>query len=144
MTIQAQILELLARLRAELGLAVLLITHDLAVVAETCDRVVVMYAGEAVETAPVEAIFRRPRHPYARALLAALPRLGSPERALAAIPGRVPAAGDLPPGCAFHPRCAEAMDECRERAPALVTVEPGQRARCLLYPQPAEPGADPP
>jgi len=134
-TIQAQILELLDRLRHELDLAVLLITHDLAVVAETCDRVAVMYAGEVVEEAPVEALFARPAHPYTRGLLAALPRLGAEvERGrLAAIPGTVPDPARLPAGCPFHPRCPERMPMCDQRVPELYDVEPGVRARCFLH-----------
>ncbi len=136
-TIQAQILELLERLRGELGLAVLLITHDLAVVAETCERVVVMYAGEAVEEAPVERLFADPQHPYTRGLLAALPRLstaGETRRTrLEPIPGRVPAPAGLPAGCAFHPRCAEVFEPCSTRAPELIQVASDHTARCLLY-----------
>jgi peptide/nickel transport system ATP-binding protein len=137
-TIQAQILELLADLRRDLGLAVLLITHDLAVVAETCDRALVFYAGQVVEEAPVGTLFRRPAHPYTRALLAALPRLGepAPRGALPTVPGRVPDPAALPAGCAFHPRCPEAMAVCRRREPEAYEVggaSAGQAARCFLH-----------
>ncbi len=134
-TVQAQILELLDRLRRELGLTVLLITHDLAVVAETCDRAVVMYAGQVVEESSVGRLFEAPSHPYTRGLLGAVPRLGRPAArgALATIPGRVPDAGDLPSGCAFHPRCSEVMEVCSREAPAAYELEGGHSARCFLY-----------
>jgi oligopeptide/dipeptide ABC transporter ATP-binding protein len=134
-TVQAQILELLERLRQELGLSVLLITHDLAVVAETCERVVVMYCGEVVEEASVEELFASPAHPYTRALLAALPRLGAaPARGkLAAIPGQVADPAARPSGCAFHPRCPEAFAPCAAREPALIPLAGGRAARCLLH-----------
>jgi peptide/nickel transport system ATP-binding protein len=134
-TVQAEILDLLARLRGELGLAVLLITHDLAVVAGRCDRVLVMYAGRLVEEAAAEELFAGPAHPYSAALLAALPRLGLrvPRGDLPAIPGRVPAPGRLPAGCAFHPRCGHVMEMCRRREPPLFTLASGGRARCFLH-----------
>ena len=134
-TIQAQILELLDDLRRDLGLAVLLITHDLAVVAETCDRALVFYAGQVVEAAPVTALFSRPAHPYTRALLAALPRLGAPAAGgvLPTVPGRVPDPASLPAGCAFHPRCPEVMERCRHRAPAVYPVAAEHTARCFLH-----------
>ncbi len=134
-TVQAQILELFERLRQELGLAVLFITHDLAVVAETCERALVMYAGRVVEEAPVERLFGAPAHPYTRGLLGAVPRLGRPAARgeLPTIPGQVPSPGRLPTGCAFHPRCPEAMAVCSERAPDAYPVAPGQRARCFLH-----------
>jgi oligopeptide/dipeptide ABC transporter ATP-binding protein len=137
-TIQAQILELLDRLRRELDLAVLLITHDLSVVAETCDRVVVMYAGSVVEEASSAVLFAAPSHPYTRGLLAALPRLGQPvERGkLPSIPGQVPDAADRPPACAFHPRCPDAFDRCRREAPPMFAVSTGQQSRCFLHAQP--------
>ena len=139
-TLQAQILELLESLRQKLGLAVLLITHDLAVVAETCDRVIVMYAGQGVEQAPVKELFAGPAHPYTRGLLAAVPRLGSGARGseLQAIPGQVPEPARLPQGCAFHPRCAEVMEQCRHRQPEIYPVSERQTARCFLH-QPETP-----
>ncbi len=134
-TVQAQILELLERLRAELGLSVLLITHDLAVVAETCERVIVMYCGEVVEEAAVEELFAAPAHPYTRALLAALPRLGVPAARgrLPAIPGQVADPAARPAGCAFHPRCPEAFAACSRREPPLFALGDGRAARCLLH-----------
>ncbi len=140
-TVQAQILDLLRSLRAELGLAVLLITHDLAVVAETCERVLVMYAGEIVEQAPAAALFSRPAHPYTRALLAAAlrpepspARGGALARAeLPALPGAPPDPADLPAGCPFHPRCAESWGACRETAPELWSAGEARSARCFLW-----------
>ena len=139
-TVQAQILELLERLRRELGLAVLLITHDLAVVAETCERVVVMYAGQVVEEAPVETLFASPAHPYTIGLMGAVPRLGRPvERGrLPTIPGQVPEPSRLPAGCAFHPRCDEVLERCTQSDPVLIDVADGQRARCLLFESPVD------
>ena len=136
-TVQAQILELLESLRQKLGLAVLLITHDLAVVAETCDRVVVMYAGQQVEEAPVGELFESAAHPYTRGLLAAVPRLGAAAGGdLPAIPGQVPEPARLPGGCAFHPRCGEVMEVCREREPELYRLGEHRSARCFLYQEP--------
>jgi peptide/nickel transport system ATP-binding protein len=134
-TVQAQILELLERLRQELGLSVVLITHDLAVVAETCERVVVMYCGEVVEEAGVHDLFTRPAHPYTRALLAALPRLGAPAARgrLPAVPGQVPDPAARPSGCAFHPRCPEAFAPCPAVEPPLYALPGGRAARCLLH-----------
>jgi peptide/nickel transport system ATP-binding protein/oligopeptide transport system ATP-binding protein len=117
-TVQAQILELLARLRAELGMAILLITHDLGVVAEMADEVLVMYAGSLVERAPTRALFAHPRHPYTAGLMAAIPRLGRRSR-LQAIPGTVPPPGGRPAGCAFAERCGFVLPRCANDRPAL-------------------------
>jgi oligopeptide/dipeptide ABC transporter ATP-binding protein len=138
-TIQAQILELLEQLRQELGLAVLLITHDLAVVAETCARVIVMYAGQVVEEASVETLFSAPAHPYTRGLLAAAPALGRPAARgeLATIPGQVPEMARLPTGCAFHPRCSEVMEVCAQENPDVYPLSSEHRARCFLHGLPA-------
>jgi len=131
-TIQAQILELLADLRSRLGMAILLITHDLGVVAETCDEVAVMYAGKIVERAPAPKLFAKPLHPYTIGLLAARPEnaTGS-RRALAAIPGMVPAPADYPAGCRFHPRCAFARaTNCVAEMPLLREHGPDHLVRC--------------
>ncbi len=136
--VQAQILELLERLREELGLSLILITHDLSVIAETCDRVMVMYAGRVAEEGPVRTIFSGPRHPYTQMLLAAIPNLDSDKRLLATIPGSPPDLRTPPPGCRFHPRCPMAMDVCREAVPPEVRYADGVRVACHLYP----PGGD--
>lgn len=128
-TIQAQILDLLQLIRREMGMALVLISHDLGVVAENCDRVAVMYAGRIVESGPATALFDSPRHPYARGLIDALPTLQDTRR-LAAIPGVVPDPRDMPRGCAFGPRCAHAGPECLLESPALRAVAPGRRLAC--------------
>ena len=130
-TIQAQILDLLRALRRETGMALVLISHDLGVVAELCDRACIMYAGRIVEDAPADALFDRPAHPYAAGLLGALPAMDGPPRRLAAIPGTVPPPGALPPGCAFAPRCPLAVDACRVAPPALRAVGTRHRAACI-------------
>ncbi len=131
-TVQAQILDLLLDLRQRLGMAILLITHDLGVVAGFCDRVVVMYAGRKVEEAPVGALFERPLHPYTRGLLRCIPRLGRGDEGmrLAEIPGTVPAGVDRPPGCAFAPRCGLAIEPCRRIFPDWREYRPGHAAAC--------------
>lgn len=138
-TVQAEILDLLRDMRKAFGLALLLITHDLGVVAEMADRVAVMYGGRIVETAHATAIFASPAHPYTRGLLASIPgqQIG---RRLAAIPGSVPALGQLPAGCAFAPRCAERFSPCDHSPPAPARVADGHEARCYLHATPA-PGA---
>jgi oligopeptide/dipeptide ABC transporter ATP-binding protein len=130
-TVQAQILALIGQLRRELGMAVLLITHDLGVVAEVADRVAVMYAGRIVEHALVEDIFDRPLHPYTQGLLNAIPRLGKDLERLAVIPGVVPNPAYLPAGCAFHPRCPLADERCRTEVPPLVSHAPEHEAACF-------------
>jgi len=132
-TIQAGILELLASLRERFGLSILLITHNLGIVAEFCERAVVMYTGRIVEEAPVERLFRDPKHPYTRGLLASLPRLSSGAARLTTIPGVVPDLRRLPAGCTFGPRCGEVMDVCRAAVPALMPTAEHCRARCFLY-----------
>jgi len=129
-TIQAQILELLKRLQRELGMAVLLITHDLGVVAETADRVAVMYAGQIVEYCDTAAAFRRTLHPYTAGLLASLPRLGAKREALRVIPGNVPNPARFPQGCRFHPRCPIVQDRCRAHEPPMLTFDGAHRSRC--------------
>jgi dipeptide transport system ATP-binding protein len=128
-TVQAQVLELLLRLQRERGMALLLITHDLAVVAETVQRVFVMYAGEVVETGTVPAIFDAPTHPYTQALLAALPEHNRDHSRLKAIPGVVPGEYDRPAGCLLHPRCDYAVERCRAERPPLAGAR-GRQARC--------------
>ena len=132
-TVQAQVLGLLLALRDELSLAVLLVTHDLGVVAEVADRVLVMYAGEIVESAPVNELFARPRHPYTRALLGARPGSAPPDSArLSALRGAVPEPGRRPPGCSFEPRCGEAFGRCAAARPILVPAGAGTEAACFL------------
>ncbi|CAO3437120.1 ABC transporter ATP-binding protein [Azospirillum doebereinerae] len=133
-TIQKQILDLLVRLQKERGMALILITHDMGVVAETAQRVVVMYAGQVAETRPVASLFERPRHPYTGALLDALPERALGKRRLPTIPGMVPGIADRPSGCLFSPRCRFATDRCRAERPALFDVDNG-KARCF-YPLP--------
>ena len=137
-TIQAQILELLDRLQKELGMAVLLITHDLGVVAGHADRVVVMYGGRVVETAKTDELFEHPLHPYTEGLLAAVPRIDAlpPRARLHAIPGQVPAATAWPTGCRFRPRCPHAWDKCLTEPPLLEGGTPGHTARCWLVTEP--------
>ena len=130
-TIQAQILELIGELQQRLGMAVLLITHDLGVVAERADEVAVMYAGKIVESAKPEVIFSRPMHPYTIGLLNSMPGSGAPKRRLQAIPGMVPNPLDWPTGCRFRDRCARADARCGEAQPPLIEVEPRHRVACL-------------
>ena len=159
-TIQAQIMELLAGLQKKLGLAILLITHDLGVVAEFCERVIVMYTGRVVEEAPVRQLFANPSHPYTRGLLKSLPSVAPKDLAeaaaprtsaeahspynpppgrLATIPGMVPQLTALPSGCKFNPRCPDVMDICLGREPALMPTAEGQSARCYLHGDEADP-----
>lgn len=119
-TVQAQVLELLRELQRDLGLSILFITHDLGVVAELCDRVSVMYAGQVVETGPVSGLFRAPRHPYMAGLLGALPQAATADRRLGGIPGAVPRPSDFPAGCRFGPRCSSAADGCTEQTQTLL------------------------
>jgi oligopeptide/dipeptide ABC transporter ATP-binding protein len=141
-TIQAQILELLRDLQRRLGLALLLITHDLGVVAEMADRVAVMYAGRIVEEAGVEDLFRDPKHPYTRGLIGSVPG-GAPGTRLVAIPGTVPAPGELPPGCCFEPRCPARFEPCPRAHPG-VTDFGGRTVKCYLHGPAMEPQAGPP
>jgi peptide/nickel transport system ATP-binding protein len=130
-TVQAQILELLRDMKREFDLSLLLITHDLGVIAETADRVAVMYAGRIVEQGPVRQIFRDPQHPYTRGLLASIPG-GSVGSRLKAIEGTVPNLAHLPKGCAFEPRCGERIGVCADAVPAEFMLDPGHGARCHL------------
>ncbi len=128
-TIQAQYLDLLKDLQHDTGVAIIFVTHNLGIVARMCDRMAVMYAGKIVEQASVRSLFDAPRHPYTKALLGSLPKLGSKEP-LYAIPGQPPNLARLPTGCAFHPRCAEAMPLCAEQEPQDAQFGPGWTARC--------------
>jgi oligopeptide/dipeptide ABC transporter ATP-binding protein len=130
-TVQAQILDLLRSLQAQLGMAVIFVTHDLGVVADVCSRVLVMYAGQVVEEATVEELFARPRHPYTEGLLAAIPQAGVAGERLASIPGVVPSAAAMPTGCRFHPRCPYATPECTTAPVELVEVGEHHQARCI-------------
>ena len=131
-TIQAQVLDLLREMKAAFNLSLLLITHDLGVIAETADRVAVMYAGRIVESGPVRAILRDPQHPYTRGLLASMPG-GAPGQRLVAIDGSVPLLGDLPTGCAFHPRCPDRFERCTSAPPPEYPVGSEHSARCYLH-----------
>jgi len=138
-TIQAQILDLLSTLREEHNAALILVTHDMGVIAETVARVMVMYAGAAVETGPVDAVLDRPRHPYTAALLDALPERAFVGAPLSTIPGIVPGIEDRPAGCLFHPRCAHAAPRCHEERPAVSAIE-NEQLRCHF---PLDPAASP-
>ncbi|HEX6156540.1 MAG TPA: ABC transporter ATP-binding protein [Burkholderiales bacterium] len=133
-TIQAQILELMRTLRAELGTAIILITHDLGVVAELADEVMVMYAGQVVERCQAQRLFAEPQHPYTIGLLGSIPRLHLEQERLAAIEGVVPDAAAFPEGCRFHPRCPFAVEQCRRENPALREITPNHFAACLRAP----------
>ena len=135
-TIQAQILELMKELREKIGMAIMLITHDLGVIAEMAERVVVMYAGKIVEEADVYSLFRRPYHPYTEGLLHSIPRLDQPKGTkLHVIEGVVPNPLNMPTGCRFHPRCPYATDRCRAEEPVLQEVEPGRFTACWHWDQ---------
>jgi oligopeptide/dipeptide ABC transporter ATP-binding protein len=132
-TVQAEILDLLKDMRRQFHLSLLLITHDLGVVAQMADEVAVMYAGRIVERAPAAQLFAAPAHPYTRGLLTSIPGDGPGKRRLASIPGTVPAFGHVPPGCAFAPRCADRFDPCTAQLPAMTAFATGHDVRCLLH-----------
>lgn len=132
-TIQAQVLRLLKEIQGEMGMAVMLITHDLGVVSEIADRVAVMYAGRIVESGPIEAIFGKMRHPYTKGLLESIPQLEEKKPRLNAIPGQVPNPIDLPTGCKFHPRCFLKIDECVREEPPLFRVNGNHFSRCIRW-----------
>ncbi|HXZ36555.1 MAG TPA: ABC transporter ATP-binding protein [Thermodesulfobacteriota bacterium] len=132
-TIQAQILRLIREMKDELHTSILLITHDLGVIAEMCDRVGVMYAGSIVEEAGVEEIFESPRHPYTQGLWGAIPRIDDEKENLSVIPGMVPDLSNPPAGCRFHPRCAHRSDVCEQSIPPLFAVAPGHLVACFLH-----------
>lgn len=132
-TIQAQILDLLRDLRDKTDASVLLITHDMGVVAETCDRVIVMYLGKIVEEAPVAELFDHPKHPYTQGLLGSIPKIDEKQEWLAAIPGTIPNPLEVPAGCRFSNRCPHVMEICHRVSPELLDVGPGHRVACHLY-----------
>jgi oligopeptide/dipeptide ABC transporter ATP-binding protein len=133
-TIQAQILALLSELKKKIGASILIITHDMGIVAETCDRVGVMYAGNIVEASETKALFKKPLHPYTQGLLRAIPKLHEDVKELEIIPGSVPNLIHPPSGCRFHPRCTFKMDICDKEFPPVVEIEPGHSVACYLYP----------
>lgn len=137
-TIQAQVLDMINDLKKKLGTSVLLITHDLGVVAETCDRVAIMYAGEIVEAGNLEQIFDHTAHPYTKGLFGSLPSLDKEVRRLEHIPGLMPDPANLPSGCKFHTRCPNATDACAQNCPAMTELEPGHLVRCLKHAQKEE------
>ena len=132
-TVQAQILELMNALKREFGSSIMLITHSLGVVAETAQRVVVMYAAKVVEEADVRPIFKEPLHPYTRGLLSSIPRMDETKKRLSVIPGIVPSPLNFPGGCRFHNRCPECFDKCRESDPPLFLMKGGRKVRCWLF-----------
>jgi oligopeptide/dipeptide ABC transporter ATP-binding protein len=136
-TVQAQIIELLSRLQEQLGMAILLITHNLGIVGDLAHHVAVMYAGQIVETAPAPELLKSPLHPYTRALMNSVPTMDGQAERLVAIPGAVPRLGAFPAGCRFHPRCSQAQADCAQNAPALVEVQPERWVRCPFWILPA-------
>jgi oligopeptide/dipeptide ABC transporter ATP-binding protein len=132
-TVQAQIMDLLKRINREHGTSIILVTHDLGLAAEFCQNIAVMYAGRIVEKGPTDEVIEDPKHPYTQGLLACIPRIRRKRQKIHPIPGIVPDLINLPPGCAFHPRCEFAREECLGHEVPLVEVEPGRMARCILY-----------
>lgn len=132
-TIQAQILDLMKKLNSELGSAILLITHDLGVVAEICQRVIVMYSGKVVEEGDVRTILKQPKHPYTQGLIRSLPKIHEKDERLYSIPGQVPKPGSIKNGCRFAPRCEFVIEKCTEQNPELVKLKEGHTCRCFLY-----------
>ncbi|GCD35117.1 ABC transporter ATP-binding protein [Streptomyces chrestomyceticus JCM 4735] len=141
-TVQAQVMDLLAELQREYAMGLVLITHDLGVVADVADRIAVMYAGRIVETAPVHDLYRAPAHPYTRGLLDSIPRLDRKGRELYAIKGLPPSLTAVPPGCPFHPRCPKARDVCRTDRPPLYDVAPGRASACHFWEETVSEGGD--
>lgn len=132
-TIQAQILEVLKELRDRLKMGIILITHDLGVVSEVCDRVIVMYTGKVVEQGLIREILDNPKHPYTEGLIAAIPNINDQKGELSSIDGMVPQLDEMPKGCSFHPRCPYAMAICKEKRPAITTIENDRKVRCFKY-----------
>ncbi|MFI2238948.1 ABC transporter ATP-binding protein [Streptomyces chrestomyceticus] len=141
-TVQAQVMDLLAELQREYAMGLVLITHDLGVVADVADRIAVMYAGRIVETAPVHDLYRAPAHPYTRGLLDSIPRLDRKGRELYAIKGLPPSLTAVPPGCPFHPRCPKAREVCRTDRPPLYDVSPGRASACHFWEETVSEGGD--
>lgn len=133
-SVQAQIIDVMKELCAEQGAAIMLITHDMGVIAETADRVAVMYAGRIAEIGPVRGIIKDAKHPYSAGLMGAIPRMGANLDRLIQIPGAMPRLSAIPPGCPFNPRCPHVFDRCRTHRPAASEIEPGRRVACWLYP----------
>ncbi|MFD1861357.1 ABC transporter ATP-binding protein [Planococcus chinensis] len=132
-TVQAQILELMNDIKRQTQMGIIMITHDMGVVAEVCDRVIVMYAGKIVEEAPVVELFENPKHPYTQGLLASIPKLGQRKEKLGSIPGTVPTPGSMPVGCRFADRCPHVMDICRNVTPEMIRIKEGHQTACWLY-----------
>ncbi len=132
-TIQAQILELIQKVRAELGMSFIMITHDLGIIAETCDRVLVMYAGQVIESADVRTLLRNPQHPYTKGLIQSTPHQAKGQRRLYSIAGSVPTPDEYPAGCRFAPRCDKVLPVCTEQPPPLTAVDSQSLCRCWLY-----------
>ena len=132
-SVQAQIIEVMKRICAERGASILLVTHDMGVIAETADRVAVMYAGRIAEIGPVREVIKHARHPYTEGLMGAIPRLGENLDRLQQIPGAMPRLSAIPQGCAFNPRCPKVMEVCRQRRPDLMDVAPDHKTACWLY-----------
>lgn len=141
-TIQAQVLDLMKELQREMGTSIILITHDMGVVAETSDYVMVMYAGEVVEYGSAAMIFKNPLHPYTKGLLNSLPRVDRDMQRLTSIPGTVPSLSEMPAGCRFSSRCEQCGGQCTQQKPQLIEVEPGHQVRCLLCQGPGSKGED--
>jgi len=132
-TIQAQILDLLRKINKDIGTGIILVTHDLGVVAEFCQKVAVMYAGKIVETGLVDQIVYEPKHPYTEGLLKSIPKIGNKKNKIHSIPGDVPDLATLPKGCAFYPRCSQHMPKCQKNEIPLQKIEKGRQVRCLLF-----------
>jgi peptide/nickel transport system ATP-binding protein len=134
-SVQAQIIDVMKEICAERGAAIMLVTHDMGVIAETADRVAVMYAGRLAELGPVASVIKDAKHPYSQGLMGAIPKLGENLDRLVHIPGSMPRLNAIPQGCAFNPRCPKVFDKCRIHRPAASEIEPGRRAACWLYPE---------
>lgn len=132
-TVQAQILELMNKIKEETQMGIIMITHDMGVIAEVCDRVIVMYAGKVVEEAPVLELFQNPKHPYTQGLLDSIPKLGQHKEILGSIPGTVPAPENMPTGCRFADRCSHTMDVCRTIHPPMMGIKENHQTACWLY-----------